>query len=157
MEHKFSYFLENEAAMVLFGQALAKISSRGDFYALYGTLGVGKSVLSRAFIQQLCGKTEVPSPTFTLVQSYEAPAFEIFHYDLYRIKSPDEIFEIGLEEAMYNGVCLVEWPDRMKPYLPRDAFVLDISVEGEGRRINLTVKTEDKADRLRQLEGFADD
>lgn len=157
MEHKFSYFLENEAAMILFGQALAKISNRGDFYALYGTLGVGKSVLSRAFIQQLCGKTEVPSPTFTLVQSYEALAFEIFHYDLYRIKSPDEIFEIGLEEAMYNGVCLVEWPDRMKPYLPRDAFVLDISVEGEGRRINLTVKTEDKADRLRQLEGFADD
>lgn len=157
MEHKFSYFLENEAAMERFGQALATISHRGDFFALYGTLGVGKSVLSRAFIQQLCGKTEVPSPTFTLVQSYEAPVFEIFHYDLYRIKSPDEIFEIGLEEAMYNGVCLVEWPDRMKPYLPRDAFVLDISVEGEGRRVNLTVKTDDKADRLRQLEVFADD
>lgn len=157
MEHKFSYFMEDEKATVRFGQALAELSRRGDFYALYGTLGVGKSVLSRAFVQKLCGPVEVPSPTFTLVQSYEAPEFEIYHFDLYRIKSPDEIFEIGLEEAMYGGVCLVEWPERMKPYLPRDCFRLEISPEGEGRRVDIWVASEDKAARLQNLEGFSHD
>lgn len=157
MEYVFSYKLENEAATVKFGQALAGISKKGDFYALFGTLGVGKSVLSRAFVQELCGNIEVPSPTFTLVQSYEAPEFEIYHFDLYRIKSPEEIFEIGVEEAMYDGVCLVEWPERMLSYLPRDCFNVEITAEDTRRVVVIKVKSEEKASRLKKLEGFGND
>ena len=89
-------------------KSLSKISKPSDVWALFGTLGVGKSVLSRAFIKNLTETTEVPSPTFTLVQVYETENFDIYHYDLYRLKSPEEIWELNIEEAMYNGVCLIE-------------------------------------------------
>lgn len=154
MEKTFTFNLPNEKATCLLGQALSEISHKGDFYALYGTLGVGKSVLSRAFIQNLVGKTEVPSPTFTLVQSYDAPNYTIYHFDLYRIKSPEEIFEIGVEEAMYDGVCLVEWPDKMRPYLPRDSFRVEIIAQGNSRQVKITVTSEEKATRLEKLQGF---
>lgn len=73
---------------------------------------MGKSVLCRAFIRSLADAGEVPSPTFTLVQSYPAEEFEIYHFDLYRLKSPEEIFELGMEEALCEGVCLIEWPEK---------------------------------------------
>lgn len=102
-----------EADTVRLGQKLAHFAQKGDTFALFGTLGMGKSVLARAFIRELTGAKEVPSPTFTLLQSYEAPDFEIYHFDLYRLKSPEEIFEIGMEDALYGGVCLIEWPEQM--------------------------------------------
>lgn len=120
------------------GQKLAKIAHKGDCFALFGTLGMGKSVLSRAFIQALTAAKEVPSPTFTLVQSYEAPEFEIYHYDLYRLKSPEEIFELGMEEALYEGVCLIEWPEKMGGYLPRRMFRVEFSSTDEGRKITIS-------------------
>ena len=92
--HKLTYFAADEASTVKLGQILARFAQRGDVFALFGTLGMGKSVLARAFVQELTQAEEVPSPTFTLVQSYEAPDFEIYHFDLYRLKSPEEIFEI---------------------------------------------------------------
>ena len=101
---------------------LARLAKAGDTFALYGTLGMGKSVFARGFIQSLTNAEEVPSPTFTLVQSYEALDFEIYHFDLYRLKSPEEIFELGMEEALYEGVCLIEWPEKMGGYLPKTAF-----------------------------------
>ena len=68
------------------GQKLAKKAKRGDCYALFGTLGMGKSVMARSFVQELCGDEEVPSPTFTLVQLYDAPEYTIYHFDLYRLR-----------------------------------------------------------------------
>ena len=99
----FEYFSSSESDTIALGKKLAHISKRGDTFALFGTLGMGKSVLARAFIQELSGATDVPSPTFTLLQSYEGPDFEIYHFDLYRLKSPEEIFEIGMEDALYDA------------------------------------------------------
>lgn len=130
---------------------LARLAKAGDTFALYGTLGMGKSVFARGFIQSLTKAEEVPSPTFTLVQSYEAPNFEIYHFDLYRLKSPDEIFELGMEEALYEGVCLIEWPEKMGGYLPKNCFSIQISAHPEGREISITSTSAKKISRLQDL------
>ncbi len=130
---------------------LARLAKAGDTFALYGTLGMGKSVFARGFIQSLTKAEEVPSPTFTLVQSYEAPNFEIYHFDLYRLKSPDEIFELGMEEALYEGVCLIEWPEKMGGYLPKNCFSIQISAHPEGREISIISTSAEKISRLQDL------
>ncbi len=147
----FEYFSNSESDTIALGKKLARIAKRGDTFALFGTLGMGKSVLARAFIQELSGATEVPSPTFTLLQSYEGPDFEIYHFDLYRLKSPEEIFEIGMEDALYDGACLIEWPERMGGYLPRDMFRVEFEPEGEGRKISISTTSEEKRQRLMQI------
>ncbi|MBQ8869815.1 MAG: tRNA (adenosine(37)-N6)-threonylcarbamoyltransferase complex ATPase subunit type 1 TsaE [Alphaproteobacteria bacterium] len=130
-------------------RALSEISTSQDIWALFGTLGVGKSVFSRAFIKNLTSIEEVPSPTFTLVQVYEAPSFDIYHYDLYRLKSAEEIWELNIEEAFAQAVSLVEWPEKMGPYLPRDCFKVNIvSLSQDRRRIEIEVKSEKKKNRL---------
>lgn len=134
MQEVWSFYSVGEADTVNLGRALAQISVKGDIYALFGTLGMGKSVLSRAFVQYFQGEVEVPSPTFTLLQTYETPDFDIYHFDLYRLKSPEEIFELGMEEAMYEGVCLIEWPEKMGSYLPKRAITVKITPEGSRRR-----------------------
>ena len=152
MSESFVFNLPDEADTMRFGRSLAHIARKGDIFALYGTLGMGKSVLARAFIQELTTAKEVPSPTFTLMQIYEAPDFEIYHFDLYRVKNPDEIFEIGVEEAMYDGVCLIEWPEKMAGYLPKNCFRLSITPDPAGRKITLSSASEGKVVRLRNLE-----
>ena len=134
-EYSFLINCKTEKKTTELGGKLSKLCHRGDVFALNGTLGMGKSVLARAFIQNLCGQTEVPSPTFTLVQMYDAPDFDIYHFDLYRLKSPEEIFELGMEEAMYGGVCLIEWPEKMGGYLPKKAIKINILPLDNGRQI----------------------
>ena len=95
------YISHSEEDTAELARKLASITQKGDVWALSGTLGMGKSVFARAFIQQLSAADEVPSPTFTLVQTYDAEKFTIYHYDLYRIKAAEEIFELGVEEAFY--------------------------------------------------------
>ncbi len=151
MEKIIETFLASEADTVNWGQKLSSIAQKGDVFALYGTLGMGKSVLARAFVQKLCGLQEVPSPTFTLLQSYEAPNFEVFHFDLYRIKSAEEIFEIGVEEAIYSGVSLIEWPEKMGGYLPRDIFKVELFPQDNGRRLQISAVSQNKIRRLQQL------
>ena len=112
---------------------------------------MGKSVFARAFIQKLCGKTDVPSPTFTLVQMYDAPNFEVYHFDLYRLKSPEEIFELGIEEAMYEGVCLIEWPEKMGGYLPQKAVKIEITPYENGRKIEFLFNNEEVYQRFCSL------
>lgn len=131
---------------------LSQIAKAGDTFALFGTLGMGKSVFARGFVQSLTSAEEVPSPTFTLVQSYEAPDFEIYHFDLYRLKAPEEIFELGMEEALYGGVCLIEWPEKMAGWLPENCFKLTITSDASGRRITISSASAEKLSRLRKLE-----
>ena len=147
---KFTCYSEENTSSL--GAALSELSRVGDVFALYGTLGMGKSVFARGFIQNLCGKTEVPSPTFTLVQTYEAPEFEIYHFDLYRLKQADEIFELGMEEAMYEGVCLIEWPEKMGGYLPRSAIEVNFIPFGQGRQIEIIFNKEQDYNRFKVLE-----
>lgn len=99
-----------------FARQLAEDLRPGDILLLEGDLGAGKSTLARALIRYLSDEPglEVPSPTFTLVQTYETRRGIIWHYDLYRIKDPDEIWELGWEDALADGIVIVEWPERLR-------------------------------------------
>ena len=103
---------------------------------LWGDMGVGKTTFSKAFIRSLLkdNKTEVPSPTFTLVQTYQTDKGEIWHSDLYRLKSAEEILELGLLEALKTSICLIEWPDRLQNYLPNRRIDVYLSVIDEYHR-----------------------
>ena len=118
-------------------QEFAKALRAPATVALHGDLGMGKSEIARAVIKQLCGAdTVVPSPTFTLVQSYDAPGgIKISHFDLYRISDPSELTEIGLPHACANDITLIEWPGIASHILPADTIHIYIEQEGEGRRL----------------------
>ena len=135
----------------LLAEKFAKIAKEGDVFALFGTLGAGKSVFSRYFIQNLTDASDVPSPTFTLVQTYESPQFEIYHYDMYRLKSPDEAYELDIEEAFYNAVSLVEWPEKISPLLPKDIWKITISVKGTERFFDIETNNIEKYNRLKEI------
>lgn len=134
-----SFISKSEADTANFASKIAKSAQPGDIYALHGDLGAGKSVFARGFIRELCGPdTEVPSPTFTLVQTYDAGKADIWHFDLYRIKYPEEIFELGWDEALNNGICLIEWPERAENYLPEvHTDILFTPKEDESRMITV--------------------
>lgn len=142
---------ENESQTIELAQKLAKITKIGDVWALNGTLGVGKTVFARAFIQALSNATEVPSPTFTLLQTYATPEFDIYHYDLYRLEKPSDVFELDVEEAFYSGVSLVEWPEKMGRFLPRDVWVVNFENEGDLRKITIASLDEEKNERLKNV------
>lgn len=119
----------------------------GDFIGLSGPLGAGKTAFARAFLMAMAARqkapapAEVPSPTFTLVQSYELGTLEVAHYDLYRINSPEEAGELGLDEAQARGIVLVEWPERLGDRLPRDRLDIALSVDpSEQRQATLTTR-----------------
>lgn len=117
------------------GQRLAGLARPGDVVLLEGPIGAGKSSLARAFIRARLGEgEEVPSPTFTLVQVYDDHGTEIWHADLYRLSHPDEVWELGLDEAFRTAICLVEWPDRLGTHMPPDALHLRLEALGDGRR-----------------------
>lgn len=131
--------LADEAATQALGRQLAASLRPGDAICLTGPLGAGKSTLARALIRALTSPDEeVPSPTFTLVQFYETPAFPLAHFDLYRLSDPDEAYEIGLDEALDGGVALIEWPQRLEGRLPPNRLDIDIALDGGARRTVLT-------------------
>ena len=124
--------------MARLGQWFAARLKAGECLLLEGQIGAGKSHFARAFIQARLGRAEdVPSPTFTLVQSYQADV-EIWHADLYRLSHPDEVLELGLDEAFDSAICLIEWPDRLGRLLPKGAMRLQFALEGEGRRVAIS-------------------
>jgi len=115
---------------VIAGQ-LASLLRAGDVVALNGGLGAGKTAFARALINAMPGAPEdVPSPTFTLVQTYARGEIEVWHFDLYRLEDPDEAFELGIEDAFVDAVSLIEWPDRLGPYLPKAHLRVTLT-EGE--------------------------
>lgn len=140
--------LASEADTAAFGEALAPHLGPGDTVALAGEIGAGKSVLARALIAaklRAAGAAveEIPSPTFTLVQTYTAGSTEIWHADLYRLGDPDEAVELGLDAAFETALCLIEWPERLAGALPATTLWLHLDHgqepgDAEVRRVRLS-------------------
>jgi tRNA threonylcarbamoyladenosine biosynthesis protein TsaE len=132
---------------------LARLLRAGDVVALEGDLGAGKTAFARSVIRALTARDEeVPSPTFTLVQIYEAPDFDIWHFDLYRLEKPEDAFELGIEDAIADGLTLIEWPDRMGSWLPRDRLTVELNFgAAENDRIAILSGAGDWPDRLKEL------
>ncbi|HSV28766.1 MAG TPA: tRNA (adenosine(37)-N6)-threonylcarbamoyltransferase complex ATPase subunit type 1 TsaE [Candidatus Omnitrophota bacterium] len=141
MSRTLTLALSDEAATRSLGERLAGLARAGDVVALHGDLGTGKSTLARAFVRALTDPDEeVPSPTFTLVQTYETAIGEVWHFDLYRLEKADDAYELGIEDAFTDGICLIEWPDRLGRLMPRDRLDLALSagVEATARTATLT-------------------
>lgn len=113
-----------------------------DIVLLHGDLGVGKSVFSRAIIRTLTEQADldVPSPTFTLVQTYDTSKGDVYHFDLYRLKDPDELYEIGWEDALASGILLVEWPDRLGYLTPKQAIHITLTAGPTPNSRTLTIE-----------------
>jgi len=126
-------------ALEALGAAIAGRLGRGEAVCLWGPLGAGKSTLARGLIRAMTSPgEEVPSPTFTLVQSYEG-RIAVAHFDLYRLKSAAEAYELGLDEALDVGAAVIEWPQRLEGALPADRLDVEIAIpdDGEGRLVRL--------------------
>ncbi len=142
-----NFELPDEAATARLAQSLAALARKGDVIALYGGLGSGKTAFARAFINALPGSggsplpepEEVPSPTFTLLQAYERAPAPVWHFDLYRLTRPDEVYELGFEEALGEGIVLIDWPERLGPLLPAERLELrfEFAERNEARRVAL--------------------
>ena len=135
----FSLSLPDEAATERLGAGLASRLRLRDVVALQGGLGAGKTTLARAILRAASGDATlvVPSPTFTLVEIYDTPRGAFWHFDLYRLEDPDQVFELGWEEARAEGIALVEWAERLGRLLPPERLMVTLTVEGEGRRADL--------------------
>jgi len=110
--------LPDETATAGLAARLAALARPGDVIALKGELGAGKTSFARAFIAARGGGGEVPSPTFTLAQLYEPEDVAIWHFDCYRLRDPEEAWELGIEDAFRDGISLIEWPERLGSLLP---------------------------------------
>jgi tRNA threonylcarbamoyl adenosine modification protein YjeE len=139
------FHLADPAATHAFGQVLAKQLRRGDVLLLSGDLGMGKTALAKAIIQQLAGQdVVVTSPTFALMQPYgillQDSQITCWHVDLYRLENSCDVEELGLDELQEGNLMLIEWPQRLGKSLPADAIACDLQLapEGRGRMVTLT-------------------
>ncbi|MGD9737800.1 MAG: tRNA (adenosine(37)-N6)-threonylcarbamoyltransferase complex ATPase subunit type 1 TsaE [Bauldia sp.] len=154
-----SIALPDAAATEALARRLAPLLVRGDVIALSGGLGAGKTTFARALIRALAADSglEVPSPTFTLVQSYPEAEPPIGHFDLYRVKDATELDELGLDDAAASGVAIVEWPERAPSRIAASALHIAFELAGRGRVASLR-GDESWQERLRTLVGsFAAD
>ena len=152
-QSKSEFILKNEVATGILASQLANLAEPRDIIALTGNLGLGKTAFARAFITALGGSGEVTSPTFSLVQVYELSRINVYHFDLYRIENPEEIFELGIEDAFADGISLIEWPDRMETYLPPERLDIFFSngLDENARRVLLVGHGENWVNRLTKV------
>jgi tRNA threonylcarbamoyladenosine biosynthesis protein TsaE len=126
--------LDGEAATERFGRSLAPLLRVGDVVALFGDLGAGKTTLARGLLRGLGHEGEVASPTFPIVQPYEALRVPVWHVDLYRIEHESELEELALDDAHGHAALLIEWPERLGAALWDEALRLTLMRQGEGAR-----------------------
>ncbi len=127
--------VNSQKEMADFAKEMAFSAQIGDVFGLKGTLGAGKSFFAKNFInalQENC--TEVLSPTFNLVYSYDTRKGEIFHFDLYRLKSAEELENIGFFEALQSGITVVEWPEIAQKFLRKNYTEIEIKILGDEQR-----------------------
>lgn len=132
--------LPDAEATAALASRLAPQLKAGDTLLLSGDIGAGKTTFARALIRARLGNPaeDVPSPTFTLVQTYDAGAGEIWHCDLYRLTDPQEVLELGLDDAFQTAICLIEWPDRLGPDAPGDALCIQFTAAADHHELSLT-------------------
>ncbi len=147
--------LDGEEATAELAAEIASLAEDGDVIALSGELGTGKTTFARAFLREWGVQEEIPSPTFTLVQTYELEAGTVWHFDLYRLENPDDALELDIEDAFTEGISLIEWPERLGAYLPWERLDLRFAIgeREDVRRVEIE-GTDEWADRLKELEGL---
>ena len=124
--------LETAAA----GARCAVSSVIGDVVALTGDLGAGKTQVVKGFVAAVGGDTEVTSPTFTLVHEYTGGRFPVYHFDWYRLESPEAVLRLGLDEYLFgDGVCVIEWADRFRELLPDSTRWISLAIANETERV----------------------
>lgn len=120
--------MQNAEETEAFGLALAKRLKAGDIIAMTGNLGAGKTTLTKSIAAGLGIEEMVNSPTFTIVQEYRGGRLPLYHFDVYRVSDPDELFEIGYEDYFFgDGVCVVEWANQIEELMPEYTIWIDIS------------------------------
>jgi tRNA threonylcarbamoyladenosine biosynthesis protein TsaE len=135
----FQINLLNDEKTQELGVLFAKIARQGDFFALFGDLGAGKTTFSRGFINTILASNEdIPSPTFTLLQYYDGLDCPIYHFDLYRLENPDEVWELGWEQ-INEGICIAEWANRAQQYLPNNRIEIEIAFNAASRIANIKI------------------
>ena len=138
--------LANETETAALARWLAGFTRAGDFVGLRGDLGAGKTAFARAYLRALTGDPdlEAPSPTFTLVQTYDGPEFPVVHADFYRLRGAGELTQLGWEETLEGAVALVEWPELAASALPADRLEIALSFDpsrgGEFRRVEFIAR-----------------
>lgn len=138
--HKREVYLANLKQTEILAARIAKIVVLGDVITLSGNLGAGKTSFAQYFIKSLTNEEiEVTSPTFNLLHLYKTLTLEIWHFDLYRLKNRDEIYELGIESAFNQGVSIIEWPEIIQTILPKDRLELNLafSFKDEARILTL--------------------
>ncbi len=133
---KHTFFLSNTDETTRLASAFAAHLSTGSVILLNGVVGAGKTHFARQLIlARLNTPEDVPSPTFTLVQTYDTDVGEIWHADLYRLSDPSEVYELGLEAAFETSICLIEWSDRLGEATPTDALNLTLEIDADDKRV----------------------
>ena len=146
---RLSFTLPDEHGTRALAEQLATLVWVPDVILLSGDLGAGKTAFARAFIRAWSADpdTDVPSPTFTLVQPYETSRGPVWHFDLYRLGDPDELWELGIEQAFAEAICLIEWPDRLGSWVPVDRLEITLDLCDQGG-------SETETARIANLAGF---
>ncbi len=121
-----------------FAEWFVKTYPSPSIVLLHGTMGAGKTTIMKSLCKALGSSDDASSPTFSLVNEYHCPSGKIFHFDLYRLKNPTELLDMGFEEYLDSGAwCFIEWPELGERFLPALAIHLNIEVEGETRKISV--------------------
>ena len=119
--------LPDVAATTAVAGKLAALCRPGDVLCLFGDLGAGKTTFARGFLRALGVSEDIPSPTFNLLLTYDTAIATVWHFDLYRLNTADEVYEIGFEDAIVDGISLIEWPDRLGGWLPKKRVEIYLS------------------------------
>lgn len=152
-----AWLLENEAATIAAGTKLANAVKnqlkQGIVVYLNGDLGAGKTTLTRGFVQGMGHKGTVKSPTYTLVEPYELPPWQVYHFDLYRLADPEELEFMGIRDYFNdNCCCFIEWPEKAAGFLSKADLVIDLTYVAEQRHIDLHASSSKGAELLALLD-----